>query len=97
MAQGGWTYIITDRPFGVLYTGVTADIVARIVAHREKSGSKFAKKWDCTLLVLVEFHETIEEAIIREKRLKNWKRQWKLRLISESNPNWDDLFAAINC
>lgn len=97
MEKGGYTYIITDRPFGVLYTGVTADIAARMMAHREGTGSKFARKWDCTRRVLVEHHDRIEDAIAREKALKNWQRQWKLRLISEHNPNWDDLFETMNC
>ena len=97
MEKGGYTYIVTDRPFGVLYTGVTADIVARVAAHREGRGSKFANKWSCTRLVLIEWHDTIEDAIAREKALKNWKRAWKLRLISEVNPNWDDLWDTLNC
>ncbi len=96
MAKGGWTYIVTDRPFGVLYTGVTADLAARVAAHRSGTGSKFAKKWDCERVVLAEWHDDISDAIVREKRLKNWKREWKLRLICELNPNWDDLYEAMN-
>ncbi len=92
---GGYTYILTNKPFGVLYTGVTADLAERMMAHREGRGSAFAKKYGCTRLVLVEPHPTITEAIEREKALKNWTRLWKLRLISEHNPNWDDLFDTI--
>ncbi len=73
---GGYTYIMTNKPFGVLYIGVTADL-ARIQAHREGRGSAFAKKWDCKRLVLIEVHDRIENAIVREKQLKNWKRVWK--------------------
>jgi len=97
MEKGGYTYIVTDRPFGVLYTGVTADLPARLHAHRTGTGSKFAKRWDCTRLVLIEHHDRIEDAIAREKALKNWKRAWKLRLIYEHNPNWDDLWDTLNC
>lgn len=96
MARGGYVYIITNRPFGVLYTGVTADIAARITAHRQRTGSKFARKWSCSRLVHVEWHDEIEDAIRREKAVKKWLRLWKLRLIAEHNPNWDDLFETIN-
>ena len=91
MKRGGYTYIMTNKPFGILYTGVTADL-ARIQAHREKRGAKFAARWDCTRLVLIEVHDTIEDAIVREKRLKERNMVWKCRLIVEVNPNWDDLW-----
>ena len=94
--RGGFTYIVTNKPFGVLYIGVCADLAARILADREGRGSKFAARWGCTRLVLVEPHDTIEDAIAREKALKNWNRLWKLRLIAEANPNWDDLWETIN-
>lgn len=93
--RGGYTYIMTNKPFGVLYIGVTSNL-ARIQAHREKRGSAFAAKWDCTRLVLIEVHDSIDDAILREKRLKNWNRIWKCRLISEQNPNWDDLWDQLN-
>ena len=91
MNIGGYTYILTNRPFSVLYIGVTGDLARRLFQHRSGQGSDFARKWDCRLLVLVEPHATIEEAIAREKALKNWKRLWKLRLIAEQNPHWEDL------
>ena len=94
--KGGWTYILTDRPFGILYVGVTADLSARVTAHREGHGSAFCRKWGLNRLVLVETHSTIDDAILREKALKNWKRDWKLRLIAETNPEWNDLFEYIN-
>ena len=93
--RGGYTYIMTNKPFGVLYIGVTSSL-ARIQAHREKRGSAFAAKWDCTRVVLIEVHDSIEDAILREKRLKNWNRVWKCRLISQQNPNWDDLWDQLN-
>jgi putative endonuclease len=93
--RGGYTYIMTNKPFGVLDIGVTSNL-ARIQAHREKHGSAFAAKWDCTRLVLIEVHDSIDDAILREKRLKNWNRIWKCRLISEQNPSWDDLWGQLN-
>jgi putative endonuclease len=96
MVKGGYTYILTNKPFGILYGGVTADLPARITAHRKGQGSSFVRKWQLHRLVLIEAHDRIEEAIAREKALKNWNRIWKLRLISESNPNWNDLFETIN-
>lgn len=96
MAQGGYVYIMTNKPFGVLYTGVTANLPARIMAHRTGTGSSFCRKWDLTRLVLIEPFGDISTAIAREKAIKRWKRVWKLRLIAEQNPNWDDLFNRIN-
>ena len=91
MEKGGYTYILTNKPFGILYVGVTADIAQRMTQHRDSHGSAFVRKWQLHRLVLIEPHSTIEEAIAREKALKNWLRVWKLHLITENNPNWDDL------
>ncbi len=93
---GGWTYILTNKPFGVLYVGVTADLAARLMAHGEGRGSRFCARYNCNRLVLVEPHPTIEDAIRREKALKNWSRAWKLRLIADGNPGWDDLGEVTN-
>ncbi|MES2498719.1 MAG: GIY-YIG nuclease family protein [Pseudomonadota bacterium] len=92
MRRGGWTYIMTNRPRGVLYVGVTADLAARIHQHRNGEGSDFCKRYNLALLVHVEEHVTIGEAILREKAVKAWKRDWKIRLIEEGNPEWRDLF-----
>ena len=90
--RGGYVYIMTNKPFGVLYTGVTADIAARALQHRTGTGSKFCRRYNCDKLVQVEPYPTIEEAIAREKAIKAWLRLWKLELIQASNPNWDDLY-----
>jgi len=95
MARGGWTYIVTNKPRGVLYTGVTSDIAARMMQHRAGTGSAFCRRYGLKRLVLAEPHESIEDAIAREKALKAWRRAWKIRLIEESNPDWDDLFERI--
>jgi putative endonuclease len=94
--RGGWVYIMTNGPHGTLYTGVTANLAARIFQHRNGTGSAFCRKHGLTRLVYVEHHETIDEAIAREKAIKRWKRQWKLRLIRRANPNWNDLWDLIN-
>lgn len=94
--MGGWTYVMTDKPRGVLYIGVCAQLAQRIVQHRQGTGSHFCAKYNCTLLVLAERHDWIEDAIVREKRLKQWKRDWKIELIEQSNPEWRDLFDLIS-
>jgi putative endonuclease len=90
--KGGWVYVMTNAPHGTLYTGVTADLSARITAHREGRGSEFCRTHGLTRLVYTEEYPTIEEAIAREKAMKRWKRQWKLKLIRAQNPGWDDLY-----
>jgi putative endonuclease len=96
MTQGGWTYILANRRNGALYIGVTANLALRISQHREGKGSEFCTKNGISRLVLAERHETIEDAIRREKLLKKWNRAWKLRLIEEQNPDWRDLWFDIN-
>jgi len=94
--KGGWVYIMTNKPGGVVYVGVAADIVTRVAQHRQGAGSKFCGRYNLTRLVLAEFYPTIDEAIAREKALKEWHRPWKDRLIAEANPQWDDLWEVIN-
>ena len=76
--KDGYTYILTNKPFGILYIGVTADLAARMIAHRSGEGSKFVRKWQLHRLVMIEAHDRIDDAIAREKALKNWNRVWKL-------------------
>ena len=70
--KGGWVYIMTNGPHGTLYIGVTAHLAARITQHREGHGSEFCREHGLTRLVYVERHEDIREAIVREKRMKDW-------------------------
>ena len=88
---GGWVYIVTNRPNGTLYVGVTADLSRRIHEHREGTIEGFTKRYGLTRLVYAEPHEDIREAIRREKAIKGWRRAWKVRLIHESNADWNDL------
>jgi putative endonuclease len=75
----------------MLYTGVTSDIVARTLAHRDGTGSEYTAKYRIHRLVHVEEYPTAEEAILREKQIKGWLRAKKVMLIEENNPAWDDL------
>ena len=95
MVQGRWTYIMTNKPRGVLYVCVTGDLPSRIVRHREGTGSAFCRKYNLTRLVLAERREDIRDAIAREKALKAWQRASKIEHIERENPEWRDLFEVI--
>ena len=92
---GGYVYIMASGISGTLYIGVTANLVARVTQHRDGSGSDFCKRYGLKRLVYAEEHESITDAIAREKMLKAWKRDWKLDLIGRTNPDWDDLYPTI--
>ena len=81
MAKGGWTYVMTNKPHGVLYIGVTSDLLTRVDQHKRGKGSAFCRKYGLTTLVFAEEHSTIDEAIAREKAMKAWQRAWKIELI----------------
>lgn len=93
MQKGGYVYIVTNRPYGTLYIGVTKDLVRRVDQHRRKVGSRFAAKYHLTHLVYFECFVDIRAAIAREKQLKRWRREKKVWLIEQENPRWDDLSA----
>jgi putative endonuclease len=86
-------YIMASQQFGTLYIGVTSDIAARAWQHREGLVDGFSKRYGTKMLVFFEAHDTMEAAILREKQLKEWRRDWKIRLIEESNPDWPDLYS----
>jgi putative endonuclease len=90
-----WVYILASRIGGTLYIGVTSDLVQRVYEHRSGAVPGFISKYGVYRLVYFEEFGDIENAIRREKRLKKWNRSWKVQLIEEVNPNWDDLFPAI--
>jgi putative endonuclease len=94
---GGYAYIVASAPYGTLYVGVTNDIAFRAWQHREGTGSAFCKRYGVKTLVHYEVFEDITNAIHREKRIKTWPRRWKIKLIEETNPRWDDLYEALNC
>lgn len=84
--------ILANRRNRTLYTGVTSNLIGRIWQHKEKAVAGFSAEYDVSRLVYFEIHENAEAAIQREKRIKAWKRAWKLRLIEERNPQWEDLY-----
>lgn len=85
-------YIMTNRRYGTLYVGVTANLIARIGQHRDGEVPGFTAKYGLKRLVWFEQHESIVGAIQREKSLKKYKRDWRINLIERDNPHWDDLF-----
>ena len=94
-ARSFYVYILASRIGGTLYIGVTNDLIRRVAEHRLKSVKGFTKKYEVDRLVYFEQFDDAENAIGREKRLKKWNRAWKIRLIEEVNPNWDDLYSSI--
>jgi putative endonuclease len=90
------TYILASKRNGTLYVGVTSDIARRAWEHKFDAVEGFTKHYAVHHLVHVEFHETILEAIQREKRPKKWRRAWKIELIERHNPSWRDLYDDLN-
>jgi putative endonuclease len=88
-------YIMSDRRYGVLYTGVTSDLVDRMGRHRAGEGAAFTKKYNCHRLVWYEVHADMRVAIQREKSIKRYLREWKIKLIEADNPDWIDLWSEI--
>ena len=88
----GYVYMVTNKPGGVLYLGVTSDLPLRIGQHRSGAVPGFTKKYNCHRLVWFERFENIHDARLLEKRMKAWKREWKVKRIEELNPEWRDLF-----
>jgi putative endonuclease len=93
--QGSYVYIITNKRNGTLYTGVTSDLAKRVWEHKNGVVEGFSRKYELKDLVWYEVHDDIAEAIKREKQIKKWERKWKLRIIEEMNPDWDDLYQGL--
>ena len=87
--------MMSNRRDGTLYVGVTNDIVRRAFEHRTGAMAGFTKRYGLGRLVWVEWHDEIVLAIRREKQIKDWRRNWKVWLIHEHNPNWDDLYPGL--
>ena len=94
--RGGWVYIMTNRPNGTLYTGVTNNIARRAYEHRQGLVEGFTQRYGLKRLVMMEFHEDIRTAIQRERNMKHWPRAWKVRLIQATNPEWRELYDELN-
>lgn len=91
-----YTYIVASGRNGTLYIGSTDDLPRRIEEHRNRLRDGFTAKYGCTILVWYEVFESRDEAFRRERRIKEWRRSWKLLLIEAENPTWRDLFADLN-
>ncbi|MEQ8603662.1 MAG: GIY-YIG nuclease family protein [Marivibrio sp.] len=90
-----YVYILASRPNGVLYVGVTHDLVKRVWEHKEKVVGGFTQRYGVDTLVWFEAHEEIALAIRREKSIKRWRRSWKIAMIERENPGWRDLYVDI--
>ena len=95
MSKQPCVYILASRRNGTLYVGVTSNLAQRVWQHNNDVMDGFTKKYGVHMLVWFEAHATMESAITREKRIKEWKRRWKLGLIERLNPNWLDLSETI--
>lgn len=91
MTKDYYIYILTNKRNGTLYIGVTSDLKKRIYEHKEKLVAGFTKQFGIDKLVHFEETNDVNQAILREKQLKKWKRDWKIRLIESVNPDWRDL------
>ena len=92
MTRPGYVYLMANRRRGKTYVGVTSNLVQRVWEHRNGVIEGYSKEHDCTLLVWFEAHDDIQDARAREWKLKKWRREWKIALIEEDNPEWRDFF-----
>ena len=90
-----YVYIITNKPNGTLYIGVTNDLICRIYEHKHKIFKGFSSKYELNKLVYYEIYDDEIKAIQREKNLKHYSREWKKALIEQNNPEWNDLYDAL--
>ncbi|MBU6166648.1 MAG: GIY-YIG nuclease family protein [Alphaproteobacteria bacterium] len=91
MAKPGWVYMMASQPRGTLYLGVTPNLINRVQQHRTGHFEGFTARYGVKRIVWNEHHADIADAIAREKAMKFWKRDWKISLIEELKPRWDDL------
>jgi putative endonuclease len=92
-----YVYILASQRNGTIYVGVTNDLSRRVWEHKEGQAPGYTSKYGVARLVWYEEYSDIGDAITREKRVKRWRRAWKIRLIEESNPQWLDLYETWNC
>ena len=92
MPKRGYVYLLASQRNGTLYIGVTSDLIQRVWQHKQSLIPGFTKKYHVHQLVYYEVYDDIRDAILREKRLKKWRRDWKLELIEAENPEWTDLY-----
>jgi putative endonuclease len=95
MDNPGYVDILASRRNGTLYLGVTSDLPSRIYVHKIGAVSGFTRKYGCKILVWYQAFDQLDAARHRELQMKEWKRAWKLRVIEEMNPDWDDLYESL--
>jgi putative endonuclease len=96
MKENFYVYILTSQKRGTLYIGVTSDLIKRVYEHKNGLVDGFTKKYGVHKLVYFEVLRDSERAIMRERQLKKWNRVWKLRLIEDHNPEWEDLYESLS-
>lgn len=87
-----FVYILASQTAGTLYVGITSDLKKRIWEHKTKAVKGFTEKYDVHKLVYYEVYDDPENAILREKRMKKWNREWKINIFRDRNPDWQDLY-----
>lgn len=92
---GGWAYLLASAHLGTLYIGSTRDIIRRVYEHREGLMPGFTKKYGVARLVWFEMFSSVVDAYAREQQIKKWRRDWKIALIEEKNPRWEDLYPSL--
>jgi putative endonuclease len=92
MVKYYYVYILASKRNGTLYIGLTSNLSRRVYEHKNDIIEGFTKKYNIHMLVYYEKYQEVSQAILREKRLKRWKREWKLNLIEKQNPDWEDLY-----
>ena len=91
-----YVYILASKRNGTLYTGMSSNLTQRVWQHKNNSVEGFTDKYNVKKLVYYEVYENAESAITRGRQIKKWRRKWKLRLIEEQNPNWEELCNSIS-
>ena len=95
MMKSSYVYILSSRRHGTLYIGVTSNLIKRVFEHRENLANGFSSKYKVHHLVYYGEHTNITSAIVREKQIKKWHRQWKINLIERTNPEWLDFYPTL--
>ncbi len=93
--QEHYVYILAGKRNGTLYVGMTKSLTKRVVRHKDHRANQFTAKYDVNKLVYYEKQNSLEDAVKREKQIKKWRRQWKIKVIERANPEWDDLFSEL--
>jgi putative endonuclease len=91
-----FVYMLASRHYGTLYVGSTTDLARRVWEHKTRAVPDFTAKYGVDRLVWFEVHETLEAALVRERQIKRWKREWKINLIEAQNPHWVDLYPTLS-